>query len=139
MKLIGIEDLPGNLGVKLEDSFRKDFFDRAISKAGSVRKLSIILKCHRDSVRLWKKGKILTKISLLKKLTEFTKNDLTTIESKIVAIRNKRVSRKDFIKIKLPIFSSSELVSLVGQIIGDVKKSKDLLEIINKSNLNNQI
>jgi len=132
-KLIELEDLPDNLGVKLEDKFRTELFDKAISIAGGVRKLSFILGCHRDSIRLWKNGAILTKIGILKKIAEITNTDIPAIESKIVAIRSKRSNGKDFVKIKFPIFISPELASLVGHITGDGNLSKKQFSYFNQS------
>ncbi len=131
-KLVGLEDLPNNLGIKLEDNFRKEIFDRTVSIVGNVKKLSKLFKCDRTAIWQWKTGKILIKIVQLKKLSNLTKISLEEIESKIIGIRCKRIDNKDFIKIKFPVFSSSELASVIGHAIGDGNVSKRQFSFFNQ-------
>jgi len=131
-KLIGMRDLPDNLGVKLEDSFRKEIFDMAISIVCSVRKLSELLNCDRTAIWQWKTGKILIKISLLKKLSDLTKVPLKKVENKIIGIRCKRVDGNDFIRIKFPIFSSPELASIIGHAMADGNITKRQFSFFNQ-------
>ena len=132
-KLIGLEDLPDNFGVKLEDGFREKFLDRAIFIAKGVKKLSELLNCDRTAIWQWKTGKILTKVSLLKKLSGITRYPLEEIESKIEYIRRKRTGDKDFIKIKFPILASPELASVIGHSIGDGNVSERQFSFFNQS------
>src|SRR5438132_2791281 len=132
-KLVGLENLPDAFGVKLEDNFRKALFNKGASMVGGVRKLALLLNCDRTAIWQWKTGKILTKIDLLKKLSKITKTDLEKIESKIIAIRSKLKRNEDFIKIKFPIFSSSELSLIIGKGMGDGSLSKKQFSYFNQS------
>lgn len=131
-ELIGLEDLPNNLGIKLEDAFRKEIFDRGISILGGVKKLSELLNCDRTAIWQWRTGKILVKVIQLKKLSNLTKISLEKVENKVIGIRCKRIDNKDFIKIKFPIFPSSELASVIGHAMGDGNVSKRQFSFFNQ-------
>lgn len=116
-KLIALENMPDKMRVKVEDSFRKNLFERSLNKVKKVIVLAKELNCHTDTTLKLRKGQSFIKIKHLKKLSELSNISLDIIEKHILELRTR--DRKREVKIKLPIFTSPELASLIGHCMGD--------------------
>jgi len=129
-KLIGLEDLPDNFRVGVEENFRRELFRKATEKIGKVVKLAEELRCHTDTILNLKKRKSFLKIEHLRKLSEITKTPLDKIEKHLIELKTRDRKRK--VKIKLPIFASPELASLIGHSMGDGNLSERQFSFFNK-------
>ena len=115
-KLIGLEDLPENFRVGLEEIFRNYIFNEAITKVG-IKNLAKELNYCYDTILNLKKGKFFIKISTLIKLSKITGISLEEIETNVKEMKIRNKDKK--ITLKLPIYSSPELATLVACGIGD--------------------
>jgi intein/homing endonuclease len=136
-KLIGLEDLPKNFKVSLEDSFRKKLFEKAVKNAGGFIKLAKLLKVDWSSLSKIRRGYRLLKnrkspaymrITLLKRLIKLTKLSTSSIEKNIVGV----LTNKAVAYTKLPIFASEELASIIGNAFGDGYVSNQKFKYVNK-------
>lgn len=126
-KLIALENMPDKMRVKVEDSFRKKLFERALNKVKKVVILAKELNCHTDTTLKLRKGQSFIKIKHLKKLSELSNISLDIIEKHILELRTR--DRKREVKIKLPVFTSPELASLIGHCMGDGSLSGKTIQL----------
>jgi len=130
MKLVELEDLPNDFRVGLKENFREELFSSASRKTKKVKNLAEELSCCADTILNWKKGKSLIKISTLIKLSKITGISLDRIENNVNEMKSRDKNRK--IALKLPIYTSPELATLVACGIGDGNLSDRQFSYFNK-------
>jgi len=120
MKILGIENLPDNFRLSLNNDFRNKIFGLAREKCGSVGELCKELSCTRSNVFIMqnggnKKKRMFIDVHRLKKLSRLSGVALTEFEKNVVGMK----SRKTVLGLKLPIGSSPNLASLIAHFMGD--------------------
>jgi len=137
MKLIGMEDLPDNYKVYLENSFRKNLIRKAVEQVSGFVKLSQIIGIDWSSLCKLRRGyRIINgrisyyflKINLLKKLLKITNISIQDIEKNVIGLAYNKV----LINTQLPIIVSPELASLTGHAFGDGHVSVERFKYVNK-------
>ena len=136
-KLIGLEDLPDNFRLLLEENFRKELFKKAVKSAGGFLKLAKKLEYDHSALTKVRRGFRKVKgesrttfisVSLLKKLIQITNTSVEEVEKNITGITtNKAIARAKF-----PIYPSPELASLIGHSFGDGCTTKDRFKYVNQ-------
>ncbi len=121
-----IFDFPDKIYVLLKDQYRKYLFDQAIAKLGSREESSIFLGVGKSTSNLWYSGRRFDKngkqISLacplwaLKKLFSKIPYDINLLYENIILLRS---GHSTIYKPKLPLFESTKLYSLLGNLLGD--------------------
>ncbi|MDI6825753.1 MAG: LAGLIDADG family homing endonuclease [Candidatus Aenigmarchaeota archaeon] len=125
MKLIGLDNLPSNFRVSLEEIFRIELFKKAEEEIGNQKKLAKALgyskdisclkrgyKCYKNKT---KKSLRFLKAETLKELSKITQISIDEIESRIVGLK----SCGSVISMKFPIYPTKELASIIGHCFGD--------------------
>lgn len=120
MKILGIEDLPDGFRVSLEKDFRKNVFQLAREKCGSVGKLCKELGCTRSNVFIMqnggtKKKRMFIDLRRLRKLSKLSEISIDEFEKNIIGMK----SRKTVLRLKLPIESNPNIASLIAHFMGD--------------------
>ncbi len=137
VKLIGLEDLPDNFRLLLEDNFRKQLFKKAVKNAGGFLKLAKKLEYDHSALTKVRRGFRKVKeehrttfipVFLLKKLISMTNTNVKEVERNITGI----TTNKAIVRTKFPIHSSPELASLIGHSLGDGCTTKDRFKYVNK-------
>lgn len=137
-ELIGLEDLPHDFKVYLEDGFRKELISKAVKSAGGFVRLSKVVDFDWSSLCKLRRGyRILKgrrsayfiKISLLMKLLELVGLTLEDIEKSVVGA----AYSKHMVKVRFPILASPKLASLVGHAIGDGYVSTERFKYVSKT------
>ena len=102
----------------IEDEFKLNLFEKAITKMGTAQNLAKTLSCSRDSVRDMKTGQTrFVKWPIVKKLIELAEISEEELEQHVLAIKGGKSGKET--KVKLPIKSSPELALLVAKGMGD--------------------
>lgn len=139
VKLIGLEDLPNNFRLLLEDNFRKQLFKKAVKNAGGFLKLAKKLEYDHSALTKIRRGFRKVKeehrttfisVSLLKKLIRITSTNVEEVETNITGI----TTNKAIVRAKFPIHSTPELASLIGHSFGDGCTTRDRFKYVNKRN-----
>lgn len=136
-KLIGLEDLPNNFKVVLDDNFRKGLFEKAVKSAGGFLKLAERLEIDHSSLCKIRRGYRLInsrispcylRIPLLKKLLELSNINLAEGEKNIIGL----ITNKAVANVKLPIYPSKKLAAIIGHSLGDGHVSSQRFKYVNK-------
>jgi len=112
---IGLENLPENLIIKLEDDFREALFKK-IKRRISFQELANRIGISSAHVYHVKNGRHGLRIKTLKQLCELFDKRLDEIESHVSELVSNRGARA---RISLPIILSEEIARLLGHCFGD--------------------
>jgi len=148
MKIISLENLPNNFRIGLDTEFRKALFNTCIKKI-SMNSLVKELEYAKKTIETLRRGYVsggknkkirrrFLKAKTLRKLAQIANVSFEKVESHITEINSVNAS----LKIKLPIYSTRELTSLIGHCFGDgyvgtyfgyFNKCKDLIDEVRKN------
>lgn len=109
--MIGLDDLPDNFRVHLDESIRKMLFKEKTAE------LVKILNISEDAIRRASNGKVSIKVSTIKKLSVLANLSISEIEKHIIGVRTSK--KRSFVSVRLPISPSPEMATLVGHGMGD--------------------
>ncbi len=120
MKLLGLEDLPNDFRLGLNENFREKLFAKAVRKVGSYEKLGKFLDLTKSGVWVLSRGRtgpsrLFISVNKLKILSRITGISLKIIEKNVSELKTQRIR----IKINLPIFARKEVSKLVAHFMGD--------------------
>lgn len=117
MKLIGLDNLPENIKIELEENFRRELFRLARKKTLRSSKLARLLCVCMNTVLNLENGILFISPEKVRKLSEITNIPLCEIEKHVIELKTR--NRKNKLEFRLPIKSSKELASLIGHCMGD--------------------
>lgn len=120
MKILGIEDLPDGFRVSLEKDFRKNVFQLAREKCGGIEKLCKEFDCTRSNVFIMQNGgtknkRMFIDMRRLRKLSKLSRVPIYEFEKNVEGMK----SRKNILRLELPIESNPNLASLIAHFMGD--------------------
>lgn len=136
---IGIDELPSNFYVYLEEDFRKKLFDQAIYVSGDKKALAKLLEVCVDTITILRKGKYFGKrefdkafmnIQFLRKMLKLTNISVSEAESSVISLKGKS-GRVFYMNLPIPI--DENLASLLGHSFGDGGLDQDFaFKYVNK-------